>query len=220
MRDRTRLENGIASVDSISRDLSDNVELLELGEAEGDQEVIGEAEAALRNLSQSVEKARIQALLSGEADGNDCYLEIHAGAGGTEAQDWAQMLQRMYTRWCEKRGYQLEWLEESIGEEAGIKSSVVRVSGAEAYGWLKTESGVHRLVRISPYDASARRHTSFASVWIFPVIDDNIDVEIEEKDLRVDTYRASGAGGQHVNKTDSAVRITHLPTGIRNSVPK
>ena len=153
-------------------------------------------------------------LLSGEADGNDCYLEIHAGAGGTEAQDWAQMLQRMYTRWCEKRGYQLEWLEESIGEEAGIKSSVVRVNGAEAYGWLKTESGVHRLVRISPYDASARRHTSFASVWIFPVIDENVDIEIQENDLRVDTYRASGAGGQHVNKTDSAVRITHLPTGI------
>mgnify|MGYP001997844800 CR=1 FL=1 len=172
-----RLENGIGSVDSISRELSDNVDLLELGEAEGDQEVIGEAEAALSNLFQSVEKARIQALLSGEADGNDCYLEIHAGAGGTEAQDWAQMLQRMYTRWCEKRGYKLEWLEESIGEEAGIKSSVVRVNGAEAYGWLKTESGVHRLVRISPYDASARRHTSFASVWIFPVIDDNIDVD-------------------------------------------
>ena len=160
-----------------------------------------------------MEKARIQALLSGEADGNDCYLEIHAGAGGTEAQDWAQMLQRMYARWCEKRGYKLEWLEESVGEEAGIKSSVVRVNGAEAYGWLKTESGVHRLVRISPYDASARRHTSFASVWIFPVIDDNIDIEIEDKDLRVDTYRASGAGGQHVNKTDSAVRITHMPTG-------
>ena len=183
-----RLENGIGSVDSISRDLSDNVDLLELGEAEGDQEVIGEAEAALSNLFQSVEKARVQALLSGEADGNDCYLEIHAGAGGTEAQDWAQMLQRMYMRWCEKRGYKLEWLEESIGEEAGIKSSVVRVNGAEAYGWLKTESGVHRLVRISPYDASARRHTSFASVWIFPVIDENIDIEIEEKDLRVDTY--------------------------------
>jgi len=214
MRDRTRLENGIESVDTISRDLRDNVDLLELGEAEDDQEVIGEAEAALNDLSKSVEKARIQALLSGEADGNDCYLEIHAGAGGTEAQDWAQMLQRMYNRWCEKRGYKLEWLEESIGEEAGIKSSIMRVNGAEAYGWLKTESGVHRLVRISPYDASARRHTSFASVWIFPVIDKNIDVEIEDKDLRVDTYRASGAGGQHVNKTDSAVRITHLPTGI------
>ena len=160
MRDRTRLENGIESVDTISRDLSDNVDLLELGEMEDDQEVIGEAEVALNDLSKSVEKARIQALLSGEADGNDCYLEIHAGAGGTEAQDWAQMLQRMYRRWCEKRGYKLEWLEESIGEEAGIKSSVVRVNGLEAYGWLKTESGVHRLVRISPYDASARRHTS------------------------------------------------------------
>ncbi len=214
MRDRTRLEAGINSVDNISRDLTDNVELLELGEAEDDQEVIAEAETALKDLSNIVEKARIQALLSGEADGNDCYLEIHAGAGGTEAQDWASMLQRMYTRWCEKRGYKLEWLEESIGEEAGIKSCVVRVNGADAYGWLKTESGVHRLVRISPYDASARRHTSFASVWIFPVIDENIEVEIEDKDLRIDTYRASGAGGQHVNKTDSAVRITHSPTGI------
>ena len=182
--------------------------------------MIGEAEAALSNLSQNVEKARIQALLSGEADGNDCYLEIHAGAGGTEAQDWAQMLQRMYTRWCEKRGYKLEWLEESIGEEAGIKSSVVRVNGAEAYGWLKTESGVHRLVRISPYDASARRHTSFASVWIFPVIDENIDVEIEEKDLRVDTYRASGSwrSACEQNRFGGAY---HPPAhGHRSSVPK
>jgi len=176
--------------------------------------VVLEAELMLKKLAKSVEKARIQALLSGEADSNDCYLEVHAGAGGTEAQDWAQMLQRMYSRWCEKRGYKLEWLEESIGEEAGIKSCVIRVRGHDAYGWLKTESGVHRLVRISPYDASARRHTSFASVWVFPVIDDNIEVEIEEKDLRVDTYRASGAGGQHVNKTDSAVRITHIPSGM------
>ncbi len=214
MRDRMRLENGIESVDTIYRDLADNLDLIELGEMEGDHEVIAEAETALRSLSKSVAKARIQALLSGEADGNDCYIEIHAGAGGTEAQDWAQMLQRMYTRWCDKRGYKLEWLEESVGEEAGIKSCVIRVSGSESYGWLKTESGVHRLVRISPYDASSRRHTSFASVWIFPVIDENIDVEIDDKDLRVDTYRASGAGGQHVNKTDSAVRITHVPTGI------
>lgn len=214
MRERTHLENGINSVDDITRDLNDNVDLLELGEVEGAEEVVLEAELMLKKLAKSVEKARIQALLSGEADSNDCYLEVHAGAGGTEAQDWAQMLQRMYSRWCEKRGYKLEWLEESIGEEAGIKSCVIRVRGHDAYGWLKTESGVHRLVRISPYDASARRHTSFASVWVFPVIDDNIEVEIEEKDLRVDTYRASGAGGQHVNKTDSAVRITHIPSGI------
>ncbi len=214
MRERTRLESGIQSVDEIARDLQDNVELIELGEAEGDSDVVIEAETALGQLAGKVDKARIRALLSGEADGNDCYLEIHAGAGGTEAQDWAQMLQRMYTRWAEKRGYKLEWLEESLGEEAGIKSSVVLIKGEESYGWMKTESGVHRLVRISPYDASARRHTSFASVWVYPVIDDNIEVEIEEKDIRVDTYRASGAGGQHVNKTDSAVRITHIPTGI------
>jgi len=214
MRERTHLENGINSVDDITRDLNDNVDLLELGEVEGAEDVVLEAELMLKKLAKSVEKARIQALLSGEADSNDCYLEVHAGAGGTEAQDWAQMLQRMYSRWCEKRGYKLEWLEESIGEEAGIKSCVIRVRGHDAYGWLKTESGVHRLVRISPYDASARRHTSFASVWVFPVIDDNIEVEIEEKDLRVDTYRASGAGGQHVNKTDSAVRITHIPSGM------
>ena len=214
MRDRTRMENGIKSVDEVSQDLEDNVGLLELGEAEGDAEVVDEAEQALTALASKVDRARILALLSGEADGNDCYLEVHAGAGGTEAQDWAQMLQRMYTRWCEKSGYKLEWLEESVGEEAGIKSSVIKVSGQDAYGWLKTESGVHRLVRISPYDASARRHTSFASIWVFPVIDDNIEIEIEDKDLRIDTYRASGAGGQHVNKTDSAVRITHLPTGI------
>ncbi len=214
MRERTRLESGIQSVDEIARDLQDNVELIELGEAEGDSDVVIEAETALGQLAGKVDKARIRALLSGEADGNDCYLEIHAGAGGTEAQDWAQMLQRMYTRWAEKRGYKLEWLEESLGEEAGIKSSVVLIKGEESYGWMKTESGVHRLVRISPYDASARRHTSFASVWVYPVIDDNIEVEIEEKDIRVDTYRASGAGGQHVNKTDSAIRITHIPTGI------
>lgn len=214
MQERTRLENAINSVDDITRNLNENVELLELGEAEGVNEVVREAESALKELAKRVEKARIQALLSGEADRNDCYLELHAGAGGTEAQDWAQMLQRMYSRWCEKREYQIDWLEESVGEEAGIKSCVFRVKGLDAYGWLKTESGVHRLVRISPYDASSRRHTSFASVWVFPVIDDDIEVELEEKDLRIDTYRASGAGGQHVNKTDSAVRITHIPTGI------
>ncbi|MDP6430349.1 MAG: peptide chain release factor 2 [Rhodospirillales bacterium] len=214
MRQRNRLENGIRAVDDVERDLTDNMELIELGDAESDQGVVDEAEAALRLLAGQVDKARLQALLSGEVDGNDCYLEIHAGAGGTEAQDWAQILERMYARWAEKRGYKIEWLEESAGEEAGIKSCVVKVCGEDSYGWLKTESGVHRLVRISPFDASSRRHTSFASVWVYPVIDDNIEIEIEEKDLRVDTYRASGAGGQHVNKTDSAVRITHLPTGI------
>ena len=214
MRKRTRLEMGIENIDKISRELNENVELLELGEAEGAKDVILEAESALKDVSKSVEKARVQALLSGEADSNNCYLELHAGAGGTEAQDWAQMLQRMYSRWCEKRGYQLQLLEESFGEEAGIKSCVFQVNGDHAYGWLKTESGVHRLVRISPYDSSARRHTSFASVWVFPVIDNDIEVQIDEKELRVDTYRASGAGGQHVNKTDSAVRITHIPTGI------
>tara|TARA_B100000315_G_C14592443_1_gene596684 strand:- start:1286 stop:2227 length:942 start_codon:yes stop_codon:yes gene_type:complete len=214
MRERTKLETGIKAVDEITGDLNDNVELLELGEAEDDQEVVKEAEDAIGALNSKVEKARIQALLSGEADGNDCYLEIHPGAGGTEAQDWASIMLRMYTRWAESHGYKLEWLEESAGEEAGIKSVTLRVNGTDAYGWLKTESGVHRLVRISPFDSSARRHTSFASVWIYPVIDENIEVEVEEKDLRIDTYRASGAGGQHINKTDSAIRITHLPTGI------
>ena len=214
MRERTRLETGITSVDEIETELSDNVELIELGEAEEDDDVVVEAEAAIADLAGKVEKARLQALLSGEADGNDCYLEVHAGAGGTEAQDWAQMLLRMYARWAESHGYKIEWLEESAGEEAGLKSATIRVNGPDAYGWLKTESGVHRLVRISPFDSSARRHTSFSSIWIYPVIDENIEVEVEEKDLRIDTYRASGAGGQHVNKTDSAIRITHIPTGI------
>ncbi len=214
MRDRTRLETGITSVDEILTELSDNVELIELGEAEEDDDVVVEAEAAIADLAGKVEKARLHALLSGEADGNDCYLEVHAGAGGTEAQDWAQMLLRMYARWAESHGYKIEWLEESAGEEAGLKSATIRVNGPDAYGWLKTESGVHRLVRISPFDSSARRHTSFSSIWIYPVIDENIEVEVEEKDLRIDTYRASGAGGQHVNKTDSAIRITHIPTGI------
>ena len=214
MRERTRLETGITSVDEIETELSDNVELIELGEAEEDGDVVADAEAAIVDLAGKVEKARLHALLSGEADGNDCYLEVHAGAGGTEAQDWAQMLLRMYARWAEGHGYKIEWLEESAGEEAGLKSATIRVNGPDAYGWLKTESGVHRLVRISPFDSSARRHTSFSSIWIYPVIDENIEVEVEEKDLRIDTYRASGAGGQHVNKTDSAIRITHIPTGI------
>ena len=214
MRERTRLENGINAVDEIETSLADHVDLIELGEAEDDRDIVAESEKALQSLARKVEKERVQALLSGEADGNDCFLEVHAGAGGTEAQDWAQILLRMYTRWAEKRGAKLEWIEESVGEEAGIKSCVIRVNGPDSYGWLKTECGVHRLVRISPFDASSRRHTSFASVWVYPVIDDNIEIEIEDKDLRIDTYRASGAGGQHINKTDSAIRITHLPTGI------
>jgi len=194
--------------------LDDQVELLELAEAEDDAQVTAEAEAAVGGLHREARQAELRALLSGEADGNDCYVEVHAGAGGTEAQDWAEMLARMYTRWAERHRYKVEWIEESPGEEAGIKSATFRVNGDDAYGWLKTESGVHRLVRISPFDASARRHTSFASVGVYPVIDDSIDIEILDKDVRVDTYRASGAGGQHVNKTDSAIRLTHLPTGI------
>ena len=214
MRERTGLEDGLKAIDQLTLDLADNMELLVMGEAEDDDEIVNEAEIALEAIHKIATKAELQTLLSGEADTNDAYLEIHAGAGGTEAQDWAEMLLRMYTRWSDSKGYKVEWLEESIGEEAGLKSSTVRISGNNAYGWLKTESGVHRLVRISPFDSSARRHTSFSSVWIYPVIDDAIDIEIEDKDLRVDTYRASGAGGQHVNKTDSAIRITHLPTNI------
>ena len=214
MRERGQLEQGLKAIDEMQRDLDDNVEMIELGEMEDDADVVAEAEAAIAQLKEKAAVAELQTLLSGEADANDCFLEINAGAGGTEAQDWAEMLLRMYTRWCEQKGYKVEWLEESAGEEAGIKSTTLKVSGLNAYGWLKTESGVHRLVRISPYDSSARRHTSFASAWIYPVIDDDIEITVEEKDLRVDTYRASGAGGQHVNKTDSAVRMTHIPTGI------
>ncbi len=214
MRERTRLENGIKAVDDLAQELEDNVELIELGEAEDDTDVVAEAEAALEALHARAAKEELQTLLSGEADSNDCYLEVHAGAGGTEAQDWAEMLLRMYSRWAEQHRHKVEFLEESPGEEAGIKSCSVKILGHNAYGWLKTESGVHRLVRISPFDSSARRHTSFASVWIYPVIDDKIEVDIQDKDLRVDTYRASGAGGQHVNRTDSAVRLTHIPTGI------
>ena len=214
MRERNGLEDGLKTIDQLTADLTENIELLELGQVENDEEIVIEAEAAIVAVHKTANKAELQTLLSGEADTNDAYLEIHAGAGGTEAQDWAEMLLRMYTRWSETKGYKIEWLEESVGEEAGLKSSTVRISGYNAYGWLKTESGVHRLVRISPYDSSARRHTSFSSVWIYPVIDDTIDIDIEDKDLRIDTYRASGAGGQHVNKTDSAIRITHLPTNI------
>ena len=214
MRERTRLEESIAGVRTLESELEDALALMELGESEDDEEVVKEAEVQLEALHGATERRRLESLLSGEADGNDCFLEVHAGAGGTESQDWVQMLVRMYLRWAEAHGYKVEWLEESPGEEAGLKSASVKVIGANAYGWLKTESGVHRLVRISPFDASSRRHTSFASVWVYPVTDDLIEVDIVDRDLRVDTYRASGAGGQHVNKTDSAVRITHLPSGI------
>ena len=214
MRERGALERSIGAYRSLESELEDSLTLLELGEAEEDRSSIAEAEAQIAALAARAEKQQLESLLSGEADGNDCYIEINAGAGGTEAQDWAEMLLRMYTRWADAHDYKLEWLEESPGEEAGIKSSSLKVSGHNAYGWLKTESGVHRLVRISPFDSQARRHTSFASVWVYPVVDDSIEIEINDKDLRVDTYRASGAGGQHVNRTDSAVRITHLPTNI------
>lgn len=214
MRERTHLQDAIGAQRRLEQELEDQITLIELGEEEGEAEAVAEAEGALAALSQEVAKRRLESLLSGEADANNAFLEVHAGAGGTESQDWAEMLLRMYTRWAERRGFGVEWIEESEGEEAGIKSATVKVSGHNAYGWLKTESGVHRLVRISPYDSNARRHTSFASVGAYPEIDDTIEVEVEDKDLRVDTYRASGAGGQHVNRTDSAVRITHLPTGI------
>ena len=214
MRERTRLTNAIDGYRALENGLEDAVELVDLAEEEGDQETIEAAEADIAALQEKAEQARLESLLSGEADPNDAYLEIHAGSGGTEAQDWAQMMARMYTRWAEQHGYKVELLEEHPGEEAGIKSVTLRINGDNAYGWLKTESGVHRLVRISPFDSQARRHTSFSSAWVYPVIDDSIEVEIEEKDLRIDTYRASGAGGQHVNRTDSAVRITHEPTGI------
>ena len=214
MRERTRLDTAIGECRAHEQELADQIELAEMGEAEGDEEVIVDAIAALSRLADQTRRLRLESLLSGEADGNDCFLEVHAGAGGTESQDWAEMLLRMYLRWAERQGYAVEWLEESAGEEAGIKSATLRFSGANAYGWAKTESGVHRLVRISPFDSSARRHTSFASVWVYPVVDDSIVIEVDDKDLRIDTYRASGAGGQHVNKTDSAVRITHMPSGI------
>ncbi len=214
MRERQRIEAALAAYDRIVRELDDNVTLATLGEEEGDESIVAEADAALRKLRQEAHTREVEALLSGEADANDAYVEIHAGAGGTESQDWAQMLERMYLRWAEGRDYKTELIGEHYGEEAGIKSATVLVKGLNAYGWLKTESGVHRLVRISPFDSNARRHTSFASVWVYPAIDDTIEIEVDEKDVRIDTYRASGAGGQHVNTTDSAVRITHVPTGI------
>ncbi len=214
MRQRQQLESSIKSYQKLDRELDDCVTLIELGEAEDDEATITEGEEALKRLDEDAQRRSVEALLSGEADGNDTYVEVHAGAGGTESQDWAEMLARMYTRWAEQRGYKVALLEQSPGEEAGIKSATLEIRGPNAYGWLKTESGVHRLVRISPYDANARRHTSFASVWVFPVVDDDIDIVINESECRVDTYRSSGAGGQHVNTTDSAVRITHIPTGI------
>jgi peptide chain release factor 2 len=214
MRERTRLETSIGAVREIETNLNDNAELIEMGELEGDEDIILEAESVLDAMKIEVEKRQLESMLSGEADPNDAFLEVNAGAGGTEAQDWAQMILRMYMRWAEKRGFKAILLNKSDGEEAGIKSATIRIDGEMAYGWLKAESGVHRLVRISPFDSNAKRHTSFASVSISPVIDDDIDVDVEEKDLRIDTYRASGAGGQHVNTTDSAVRITHEPTGI------
>ncbi|MCB2106689.1 MAG: peptide chain release factor 2 [Rhodobacteraceae bacterium] len=214
MRERTRLSDAISSAKGLEAELDDALTLAELADQEGDEQSLEEARSMLAKAHERARQLELQSLLSGEADGNDCYLEIHAGAGGTESQDWAEMLSRMYTRWAAKKGYKVEYLEESPGEGAGIKSATFRISGNYAYGWLKTESGVHRLVRISPFDSNARRHTSFSSVWIYPVIDDTIEIEINEKDCRIDTYRSSGAGGQHVNKTDSAVRITHMPTNI------
>ncbi|MGE5145852.1 MAG: peptide chain release factor 2 [Candidatus Eiseniibacteriota bacterium] len=214
MRERTALERGLNGFETLERELNDTVELVDLAEAEDDTALVEDGAKTLRDIRARAQKQQLESLLSGEADGNDCFLEIHAGAGGTESQDWAQMLLRMYMRWAERRGFKVEWIQESPGEEAGIKSATIRISGENAYGWAKTESGVHRLVRISPYDSQARRHTSFASAWVYPVIDENIEVEINESDLRVDTYRASGAGGQHVNKTESAIRITHIPTNI------
>jgi peptide chain release factor 2 len=212
MRERTALENQLNSIGRVERELDDQVTMIELGEQENDQKVVAEAEAALKALKAEVAKLELEALLSGEADANDSYLEVHAGAGGTESQDWANMLLRMYTRWAEQHGHKVEYLEETPGEEAGIKSATVQIKGHNAFGWLKSEDGVHRLVRISPFDSNARRHTSFASVNVYPVIDDRIVIDIPESEVKVDTMRASGAGGQHVNKTDSAVRLTHIPT--------
>ncbi len=214
MQERARLENSFKDIKTLTSDLADNLELAELAEIDGDEDLLGEAAKALEALRAKGAHAEVQALLSGEADGNDAFVEIHPGAGGTEAQDWAAMLLRMYSRWANAQGFKVEIMQEQSGDEAGIKSATIKVKGENAYGWLKTESGVHRLVRISPYDSSARRHTSFGSVWVYPQIDDTIEIDINESECRLDTYRASGAGGQHINKTDSAVRITHEPTGI------
>jgi peptide chain release factor 2 len=214
MQKRDELDAQISQVKRLEASVRDNIELIDLGDAENDADVVKDAEDALRDTLKDARSAQVETLLSGEADGNDCYLEIHSGAGGTESQDWASMLLRMYTRWAERRKFKVETMEIHDGEEAGIKSATLKISGHNAYGWMKTESGVHRLVRISPYDSAARRHTSFSSAWVYPVVDDTINIEINESDLKVDTYRSSGAGGQHVNTTDSAIRITHVPTGI------
>jgi len=214
MRERTKLDQAIGAVREIESEMADSLELIELGEADGDEELITDAVSTLSSLKEKARDAEMSALLSGEADGNDCYIEINSGAGGTESCDWASILLRMYSRWADRRGFKSELVQQTPGEEAGIKSSTLMVKGEDAFGWMKVESGVHRLVRISPFDSNARRHTSFASVWVYPVIDDSIEIDINEGDLKIDTYRASGAGGQHVNTTDSAVRITHQPSGI------
>jgi peptide chain release factor 2 len=214
MQERTALEDSLGSIGRLEQELDDQITMIELGEAEKDAKVVAEAEAALKKLKADAERRVLEALLSGEADGNDTFLEVHAGAGGTESQDWANMLLRMYTRWAEQHRYKVEYLEETPGEEAGIKSATIKVKGRNAYGWLKSEDGVHRLVRISPFDSNARRHTSFASITAYPVVDDRIKIDIKETDVRVDTMRAGGAGGQHVNKTESAIRLTHIPTNI------
>jgi peptide chain release factor 2 len=214
MRERNRLASQTEGLVKLETDVADTLELIAMAEAENDTAMVADGMAALRGMAEDAKRREIESLLSGEADSRDAYLEVNAGAGGTEAQDWAEMLQRMYSRWAEQHGYKVELLEQSEGEQAGIKSVTMQVTGPNAYGWLKTENGVHRLVRISPFDANARRQTSFASIWVYPVVDDAIEIEVKESDLKIDTYRASGAGGQHVNKTESAIRITHIPTGI------